>query len=80
MRAIATGVPSWFVGSPVEAPQIAPDRSQTTAPTLARLGHALNEREEHRRAPAGMADRFKPGALAGGPWRITYPKAFGGSH
>jgi trans-aconitate methyltransferase len=29
---------------------------ETTAPTVARLGHALNEREEHRRAPAGHAE------------------------
>ena len=26
---------------------------------------------------AYQALEFKPGALAGGPWRVTYPKAFG---
>ena len=29
---------------------------------------------------AYQALEFKPGALAGGLWRVTYPKAFGGSH
>jgi putative acetyltransferase len=27
--------------------------------------------------PAYQALEFKPGALAGGSWRVTYPKAFG---
>jgi putative acetyltransferase len=29
---------------------------------------------------AYQALEFKPGALAGGNWRVAYPKAFGGSH
>jgi SAM-dependent methyltransferase len=31
---------------------------ETAAPTLARLGRALNEREEHRRAPLGRAESW----------------------
>jgi putative acetyltransferase len=30
--------------------------------------------------PAYQALDFRPGALTGGTWRVTYPKAFGASH